>query len=64
MKKYINQVDDIYSNEADITFLMKRTYTLKGNLISEELVGWYHGEPNKEISERYVGKLKAEYEED
>lgn len=58
MKEWI---DTVYSEEGDITFLMKETQDEKGNPISTECVGWYYGAPTEKNTEQYIGKLKAEY---
>ena len=55
-------IDEIYAEKDDMTFLMKREYINK-TLISEEVIGWYYGEPDHKATCRFVGKLKAEYEE-
>jgi hypothetical protein len=52
----------IYAPDGDMTFVMEDTYNGKGELISSECVGWYHGEPNERDNETFKGKLKASYE--
>ena len=43
---------DIYAPEADITFILKRVY--QGiELITEEVSGYYYGEPKPELTEEY-----------
>ena len=64
MKKTYLLTDEIYTEKDDMTFLMKREYNENHILISEEVVGWYYGKPSTEATCRFVGKLKAEYEED
>ena len=50
-----------YSEEADRTFIMKCTYRGQ-NLIREECVGFYSGEPNESNkTEDFIGDLIAEY---
>lgn len=49
-----------YSGPYDRIFIMKCTY--KGeNIISEECVGFYAGEPDEDATKQFTGKLKAEY---
>ena len=47
----------VYAQNDDMTFIMKQT---DGKL---ECVGWYFGDPDEELTEQYVGKLAAEFEE-
>ena len=55
------EVVEYYSEEGDITFLMEESY--KGEtLIKCEVVGFYHGEPNKDDTEYFKGKTVAYYE--
>lgn len=59
----INQVlYTIYSHEADVTFIMRDTFDENTNeCISTEVTGFYYGEPNARLVEKYNGKLKAEF---
>ena len=50
----------IYEKHSDITFIMEDTYK-NGELVSEAVVGWHHGEPCED-TKRYIGKLKATFE--
>ena len=50
----------VYAPNDDMTFIMRDTND-GDEPISTEVVGWYYGEPNKENTEFFVGKLKAEY---
>ena len=43
---------DIYAPEADITFILKRIYQ-GTELITEEVSGYYYGEPTPELTEEY-----------
>ncbi len=45
----------VYSPEADITIIMKYLYS-NGELIAEEVIGFYHGEPNDKDTETYSTK--------
>jgi len=51
------EVYTAYSEEADITFIMED----KGK--TTRVVGFYYGEPNEEDTERFYGKLVAEFEQ-
>lgn len=49
-----------YYSVDDITYIMKIEYI--GNfMVTQECVGWYHGEPNDIDTKTFNGKLKAEY---
>jgi len=53
-----------YDNSLDMTFIIKDLAEDKNGdleLISTEVVGWYHGEPDETTTRLYIGKLKAEY---
>ena len=58
--KTTTEIEHIYSEENDMTFIMKTEY-IKGYLKSRECVGWYHGEADAKNDYEYQGKLKAEY---
>lgn len=65
---YMDFEDDIeikyltnYSSEADRTFIIERTY-INNKLSSEEVVGFYSGEPNEEDTKLFTHKTKAIYE--
>ena len=53
----------VYANTWDMTFIM-RDINDGEELKSTECVGWYYGEPNEEATEKFIGKLKAEYSEE
>jgi hypothetical protein len=50
-----------YAPNNDITFIMRDTYNLTGELESTAVIGWYYGEPNEENTRNYVGDLVAYY---
>lgn len=50
-----------YSFVADRTFIIEETYT-NGELLSEEVIGFYSGEPNEEDTKLFAHKTKATYE--
>lgn len=51
-----------YSTEADRTFIIKCTENQLHELMSEEVVGFYAGEPNDQDTEHFIGSLIATYE--
>jgi hypothetical protein len=52
----------MYSEGDDVTFVVKRNTDAAGNLISQEVTGFYHGKPTAAATEIYNGKPKATYE--
>ena len=54
-------IESYYAPGADITFIMKETSNEEGP-VSTEVVGFYYGEPDEESTQRFIGKLKAEFE--
>ena len=59
---YKKAVYGCYSSEADATFIMSDIIEKKTNrCISTEVTGFYYGEPDFEYTEKYNGKLKAEF---
>ena len=59
---YKKVVYGCYSSEADATFIMSDIIEKKTNrCISTEVTGFYYGEPEFEYTEKYNGKLKAEF---
>ena len=55
--KMINGTDleQFYLGETDTTIIWEYTYE-DGELIKEQIIGYYHGEPNSENLERYAYK--------
>lgn len=48
-------IEEAYSPSSDITFLVQ--YTQEGDtLVREEVVGFYHGEPEAQWTEYYKDK--------
>lgn len=43
----------VYAPDHDSTFVMKDTYDEDGGIIRMECVGWYCGEPNDDMNERF-----------
>lgn len=50
-----------YSEEADRTFIIRETYQ-NDELIKEEVVGFYSGEPNNILTASFTNNLVATYE--
>lgn len=50
-----------YAAETDMTFIMMDTLDADGEVKSTEALGWYYGGPNEEDTEKFIGKLRAEY---
>jgi len=60
MKKYY---EANYSESFDRTFIMEVVEDDDGDLVSEEVVGFYSGEPNEEDTQFFAhGRMKAEYQ--
>lgn len=53
----------VYSEEADMTFLMELHYDC-GFLKTMTCVGWYYGEPNEICDEKYRHQLTAYFNEE
>ena len=51
-----------YCEKDDMTFIMQVSYDENGTLIKQACVGWYYGEPEKNLTKRYIDDLVAEYE--
>lgn len=62
-KRY--DIYEVYANHHDMTFIMRdeiyEIYTEEIEVASTECVGWYYGEPSKEATAQFTGKLKADY---
>ena len=50
----------VYAKNWDMTFIML-DITDGEELKSMECVGWYFGEPDEKSTEKFIGKLKAEF---
>ncbi len=50
-----------YSQAADITFIMRDTFGLTGELESTGVIGWYYGPPDPNNTREFSGKLVAYY---
>lgn len=48
------EVEEVYAEEADTTFIMEYTYR-DGELIAEQVIGFYHGYPNSEDTKTCSG---------
>lgn len=54
-----NELYTVYAPSEDITFIMRDTFSLTGDLESTGVIGWYHGEPDEENTRTYAGVLTA-----
>lgn len=61
-ESYKKVVYGCYSTESDITFIMSDIIEKEtDSCISTEVTGFYFGTPNLEYTEKYNGKLEAEF---
>ena len=52
----------VYSSDADITFVMREEFdTCTEEVITLEVVGFYHGEPDPVSTKEFIGRRKAVY---
>ena len=49
-----------YAPDTDITFILRETYE-NGEPLSTEVVGFYYGGPDDNLTNEYNGSLKAVY---
>ena len=49
-----------YAETTDMTFIMCDTYN-GDDLVSTEVIGFYYGMPEVNLTNEYIGNLKAEY---
>ena len=56
----MEEIVEVYSYDADMTFILKDVYW-GDTPISREVVGFYYGEPNKLATKECMGRLKVEY---
>ena len=49
------EIETLYCPEGDMTFIMEYTYK-RGEMIAEQVIGYYHGEPNENCTEKYKDK--------
>lgn len=57
-----NPISVHYCEKDDMTFIMQDSYDENGTLVKQACVGWYYGEPEKNLTKRYIDDLVAEYE--
>lgn len=43
------EIDEIYAEKRDMTFLMLTEKDDDDQIIKEDVVGWYHGNPRNEV---------------
>lgn len=61
-EKNLKDIYEAYSSTVDITFIMQDTIEeTTGKCISTEVIGFYYGVPDSKCTEKYKGKLKAEF---
>lgn len=62
MAEFVKTVEivPIYQHSNNITILFEQT-RIDETLIQEELIGWYHGEPNDEDTKLYSTKYRGKY---
>lgn len=54
----------MYSKEYDMTFVVKHDMNDNGEVISNEVTGLYHGEPNEQVTKMYNGQRTVIYDND
>jgi hypothetical protein len=54
-----NELYTVYAPSDDITFIMRDTFSLVGDLESTAVIGWYNGAPDDELTRKYAGVLTA-----
>ena len=58
----VEEIVATYAPDMDMTFILRETYSDEQNIwISTEVVGFYYGEPNNDLTQQHVGQLKAVY---
>ncbi len=60
--QYKQDIYGMYSPDYDITTIMVDTYDENDLMISSEVVGWYHGQPNDKDNATFFGKLKCKHD--
>lgn len=60
MNNFDYNVETTYAPSTDTTFILKHTYK-DDEPVSTEVVGFYFGRPNDELTLECLGKLKAEF---
>lgn len=55
------EIYEAYAPDNDMTFVMKDELAENGQVIATECIGWYYGRPNKEDTDFFYGKLRAEF---
>ena len=56
-----SEIRTAYAQHDDITFIMKDTLDENGEPCKTEVIGWYHGEPDENSTQSFIGDLVAEY---
>lgn len=61
-KQHEKDIYTVYSSGSDMTFIMQDTLQKDTqDIISIEVIGFYFGEPDEELTKQYIGNLKAVY---
>lgn len=55
------EVYTAYAEHNDKTLILKDTFDDKGNLYHTEIIGFFYGSPNNELTREYIEDLTNEY---
>lgn len=62
MKRLESRIYAVYSASEDITFVMREEYdTCTEEVVTLEVTGFYHGEPDARSTKEFNGRRKAVY---
>lgn len=56
----MTKIEAVYSEEADMTFILEEVYEDE-EIKSTEVKGFYYGKPNEKDTKEFYGSLKAKY---
>ena len=54
----MTEIITTYAPDTDMTFILRESYSGE-ELVSTEVVGFYYGEPDDNLTQYYIGNLKA-----
>lgn len=54
------EIVPVYNHPYNVTVLFEQT-RINDNLVQEEVIGWYHGEPNDEDTKFYSTEYRGNY---
>lgn len=57
----VEKIETAYSDDRDMTFILKDTRNEDGVLLSTEVIGFYFGRPDEKLTEKYSYDLKATF---